>query len=88
MPEDHVGQAGVIFNRQVVQRFFILQVSMVILGMRVAQGAAVYPGLAVTDMVVGVNDEISCQQLVNQVQVAAGVLAKTMDKLDDRFRLA
>lgn len=56
--------------------------------MRVAQRAAVIAGLAVADMIVGVDDEARGLKLAYHVQIAAGMLTKAVDELQHSARLA
>ena len=69
--ENEVGKLGIVGAGDVVQAFFILQIGHVAAGMRVAQRAAVIAGLAVADMIVGVDDEARGLKLAYHVQIAA-----------------
>ena len=87
MPEYEEREVGVGHVRDVVQVFFVPQIGHVAAGVRVAEGAAVEAGLAVADVVVGVDDEARSLKLAYHVQVAARVLAEAVDELYHGARL-
>ena len=88
VPEYEEREVGVGHVRDVVQVFFVPQIGHVAAGVRVAEGAAVEAGLAVADVVVGVDDEARSLELAYHVQVAARMLAEAVNELYHGARLA